>query len=73
MMPLPALPFVLFNLDMHNYKPHQLHPLYMHYQLGKHLVVKIGLKFSDKNTPSLCKTVINKNWELPNFYFTEKY
>ena len=24
MMPLPALPFVLFNLDMHNYKPHQL-------------------------------------------------
>lgn len=48
MMPLPALPFVLFNLDMHNYKPHQLQPLYMHYQVGKHLVVKIGLKYSDK-------------------------
>ena len=48
MMPLPALPFVLFNLDMHNYKPHQLQPLYMHYQLHRDLVVKIGLKYSDK-------------------------
>lgn len=48
MMPLPALPFVLFNLDMPNYKPHQLQPLNMHYQLHIHLVVKIGLKYSDK-------------------------
>lgn len=48
MVPLPALPFVLFNLDMHNYKPHQLQPLYMHYQLHRHLVVKIALKYSKK-------------------------
>lgn len=48
MMLLPALPFVLFNLDMPNYKPHQLQPLNMHYQLHRHLVVKIGLKYSDK-------------------------
>lgn len=47
-MLLPALPCVLFNLDMHNYKPHQLQRQYMHYQLDKHLVVKIGLKISDK-------------------------
>lgn len=48
MMPLPALPFVLLSLVMHNYKPHQLQPPYTHYQLGKHLVVKIRFKYSDK-------------------------
>lgn len=32
---------------MHNYKIHQLQPVH-DYQVGKHLVVKIGLKYSDK-------------------------
>lgn len=72
-MPLPALPFVLFNLDMHNYKPHQLQQLYMPYQLGKHLVVKIELKYSHKIITLLVYLkIINKDWKLLNFLFGRK-